>query len=716
MSSEVRGQVEARPRLPWGAKSGDGETTDVEAIRRVTVVVLTLLNPVAATLTWAAVLIVNRVPAIRRQPAGRLFAGSLVLALGVLALKTARLYVSPFADAWQALSGAPSGSRRAVLADTAGAEWPWWIVRQLPVAATAAICISLFVLWRRQKYRAAFRDVEHDADPEDVAAAVAAIDRQSAEPASRTAELMLRLGVDRQTAGVYELAGAAAELHMVVIGPTGYGKTTTLDRLTWELVGSPAAAALRNPHVMIDMKGDPGVVEYRRRLAAAGGRQCHVVTVDGRGATTTYNPLRHGTPAELRNKLVQAEETSQDGGFSEPYYRSVGSRWLLLVCTVLVDLVDNRRLTLTGGQRRPWRRDLADLVRLMQPDVLRRQTAEASPAVAERINDYFTTADDNLMREVSGIYQRYADVAEGAAGPVIVDRPDGLDLYAAIMAGDLVVFSLDAAADATAARQLGNLALMDLTLIGGRMQEERFTASGRRCALIVDEFSALGGSALLNFYARARSAGLITTLATQSTADFKAVSDQFDAAVRTSGNVVVLHRQKNDDADQWARSIGTVQGFQETLQVTEDADALGTLTAASGVGSLRVVDKFIIHPNQFKTLGQGEAVVLVGHPETSQRRVQIAAAPPLPAVPPLVRPPRGETPVAATWPPVPASSENADQPALPLAAPHHEEAEASGNDSAAAEPGTTRVSDTPTPVAADDDDDPGDNWHERARE
>jgi hypothetical protein len=633
---EPRGQLGDRPRVPWGGPRGiERQTSDAEAIMRIATVVLALLNPLTAVLSVLAVVTATRTPAIRRQRAGRLFAG--VVTIGVLALGTARLYAAPFIDLADAITSAPAGGRQAAAADTAAERWPTWLLKQLPVAIPVAITLAVGVLWRRQRYEPRWRKATPPAKPAAVAAAMAATDQRAASEAAATRieDVELRLGADVHAGEIATLPGGAITLHTVILGPTGFGKSTTIDRITWELLGTPVVRDLHNPHVMIDMKGEPDVIEYRRRLAEATGRRCHVVTVDGRyPGSTTYNPLRHGTPSELRSKLLGAEEGAADGGFSEPYYLAVGKRWLLLVCEVLIDLVDHGRQSTVRGQRRPWRRDLPDAVRLMQPKVLHQQVSEVSPAIADRIMTYFETADEDLIRTVSGIYERYADMVEGAAAGVLVDSPTGVDLYQAIQSGDIVVFSLDAASDRTVARQLGNLVLQDLRVIGARLQQERFRDTGRRVLVFVDEFSALGGSALLDFYTRARSAGIITGLATQASEDFRAVSDQFDAAVRTSANVFILHRQKHGAAAEWAESIGTTQGFQETLQVTEEADPLGTTAAASGVGSLRVVDRFIVHPNELKTLPQGEAYILVGHPTTSQRRVRIVPAPQLPGTTP----------------------------------------------------------------------------------
>ncbi|MFG1820815.1 type IV secretory system conjugative DNA transfer family protein [Kribbella sp. NPDC049174] len=642
MSKQVRGQIENRPRLPKSGTVRERETTDLAAIGRGAAAVAGLFNPVVALVSILAVYVVHKVPGLRKQPGRKLFFLSLIPTVIVVLATVWRLYAKPYVEAWDAFANGP-GNPLADLRAAAAAKWPLWIAEQLPVAVTLAATIAFGILWRRQRYHADFREVTQNADPTAVAATVAAIDRPGPViHVPSTDELELRLGARVSDADTYTLPGSSVSLHMLIVGPTGFGKTTTVDRLTWELTASPAAAHLRNPHIMFDLKGDPDVIEARRRMAAAAGKRVHVITADGRGATTTYNPLRHGTAAQISNKLMQTEAASADGGFSEPFYRAVGERWLHLACRALLDLVEQQVQHVdTRGRRRAWRRDLTDLVELLHPTRMGRVAGSLSAQVGADVQRFLVDeGDSNLVKSVSGIYHRFAGISESAAGPVLVDEPGGLDLYQAIADGDYVIFSLNAAADMSAARRIGNLALQDLVLLSDRLQNEGFRHTGRRCFVIVDEFSGLGGSALHAFYARARSAGIIAGIATQSVADLRAVSDEFHDAVRTNGNVIILHQQKGDSADEWAKWIGTVQGFQETLQVTDDRDSLGITTSASGVGSLRYVDKFRVHPNELKELGQGEIIVMVSHPERTQDQVAVALAPQLPPAPaPVVEPP-----------------------------------------------------------------------------
>jgi hypothetical protein len=102
---------------------------------------------------------------------------------------------------------------------------------------------------------------------------------------------------------------------------------------------------------MIDMKGDADVVRHLAAIAAETGRQMHLVTVDGRGGT--YNPLSTGTPGQWKNKLIEAEAGAAAGGFTEPHYRRLSERFLLVCCQVLAELVERCAGCPTGTGQEP---------------------------------------------------------------------------------------------------------------------------------------------------------------------------------------------------------------------------------------------------------------------------------------------------------------------------------------------------------------------------
>jgi hypothetical protein len=164
------------------------------------------------------------------------------------------------------------------------------------------------------------------------------------------------------------------------------------------------------------------------------------------------------------------------------------------------------------------------------------------------------------------------------------------------------------------------------------------------------------------------SAGGAVCLASQALyADLGEVSEGFRAQVLINANVTILHQQRNEEPAMWAEAIGTELGWKETLQVTDDMSVLGSQAAASGVGSLREADSFIVHPNVLRNLPRGHAVVLVGHPTRTITTVTVipargrSAAAPSATTAERVPPDASEPEQASTIPPSSAPTPAAAQ-------------------------------------------------------
>lgn len=635
-----RGSQTDRPRLPWLSRIGtkNGELTAAGMILRGAGALLAIINPVAALVMWLELITLSRT---RVRGWWLVCTGALVLIpavpLGLFASynliwRDLGAGVRESLGAFSATNITGGGLDVAPVTATLSA-WPSWLLAQLPVGFALGTLVAGLVLGYRARYTASWRQAPSKPAARVLDKAAAAVVRADAVPVDErdvvaTAdELTFTLGVDQDTAHPFTLTGSALRMHTLIGGPTGFGKSTTLQRIIDQLVTAPLRDPI--PVVFIDMKADPEMVAFMADLAATTNRRLHVVTVDP-ATSVRWNPLRRGGPSEIRSRLIETEEQSATGGFSEPHYRVLGERFLLICAKVLVDLVDNAHQVTVAGRRRPWRQDLTDLLRLMSPQALAREVDRLSPAIASDVEAYLqeVTNNENLARDLYGIFGRYKLWQEGPAGTILTDSPDGLDLYDAIEAGDLVLFSLDAQLDAATARQLGNLALQELTYVQALHGRAGFAEAGRMTFAPVDEFSALGGAQLANMYARMRAAGGAVALASQALySDLGEVGEGFQGQVLTNANITVLHQQRHEEPARWAEAIGTAPGWKETLQITDDMSVLGSQAAASGVGSLREADSFIVHPNVLRNLPRGHAVVIVGHPERTISTVGVVRAP-----------------------------------------------------------------------------------------
>lgn len=625
------------PRVQWWGPTHSVRPPARLRVRvaRLLMMVLAFTNPVSALCALVAMFVVTRRWVVDRIRTRWVVAVGASVTLVVAVLGGVASYRAPYtalASQWgvsrEAMSGGtlPTRALHPMIVELQS-HWGAWALAQLPLALGVGVLVASHMHARRRRYRATWRS-ELDTSHSHLSGKAAAVAHARAE--RQTPELMrgepwleaaIPLGITGSGKPV-TIRGAQLRSHIVLTGPTGEGKTTTLVRLLDGLLVRWRAAGF--PAVVFDFKADPELVETLRRMAEATGRRLHVVSV-----TTTrsegYNPLAHGTPEQLASSLI--EMIGAQVGFSEPHHKSEGQRWLLLCLTVLDELV-------TEGKSRdgkPWRRSLDDLVELMRGSGrgLKGVLADISPQLSPRVSAYLAdvAAVRDKNRSLDGMTTRIALLVETSAGRVVAHPSPTLDLHEAIVRGDLVVFSLDADADADGAATVGALAVADLHRTLARLKAEAWTTkTGKRVIIPLDEFTGLGGRILGPMFSRARSAGGTLIISTQTDADLETVSTEFAANVWANSNVHLLHRQHGKAASDRADAIGTQAGWQETVQVTEDTSPLGDEAMGSGVGSLRRVERYIVHPNELRHLQAGQ-IIMTSHTPRIVERVAVTAVP-----------------------------------------------------------------------------------------
>ena len=383
----------------------------------------------------------------------------------------------------------------------------------------------------------------------------------------------LLLGTDEHGEAV-TIAPEEVAQHGLIVGATGSGKTHTLLQLLSEAVRRERAL------VVVDLKADPGVAARLAEIADAHDVAFRHWSMTG---DLPWDPLAHGDALELTDKLIGLED------WSEPHYRRAAERYL--------------RITIETLLARDGRARLDTVAELLAPGAL--QEALNTRAEAGRPADlaWLAANDPSTVSAVGGLANRIAVLAHTDLGERLID-PDGtgLDLAASLTECEVVLLSLDAPRYPETAPHLARLVMSDLGTIASR----RLQAGDTSPAIVaVDEFSAMRSDAVLPLLARARSAGLGLLLATQELSDLDRVDPAFADQVLGNVALVVAHRQNvASSCERLAAIAGTETTWAETLQVDE-LDG-----RASGMGTVREVERFVIHPNRLKALGIGEAVLV----------------------------------------------------------------------------------------------------------
>lgn len=492
-----------------------------------------------------------------------------------------------------------------------------WMLRQASFSIGVALIIAGVYLMMRDRYTARWRRREtrserREATPKTITAAKTKQEKAIAKstPVGRVADLQVPIGIDAYTAEPVSLLADELRTHGIVVGPTGVGKTQALERIAYGFTAAPAARHLRLPLVVVDMKADPELRNYLQAIAKESGRRCHVITTKTESSTTRYNPVGRLDADELADAIY--EVTFADDETINLHYATLSRRLLQISAHALADLATHGAHKTGAG--RSWELTLPDLVDLMSLTDLRANSPYYSPEIAALVARYLNDVGaSGNQKDVGDIRDRLAIITDTTAGRIL--DHGGILLENAIRAGDIICFSLDAAGSPETARTIGRLVVQDLIATFGRLAATGWGRE-RMCPILLDEFAALATPRVGDLYARARAAGGAVILATQDLdGDLEAVSPNFAATVRTNANVwLILRQTRAEVAEGIASDIGSTVAWKETVQVQDDWDLLGGVHAASGVGSLREVEEFILHPNEIKSLPQGGAYLLVKVP------------------------------------------------------------------------------------------------------
>ncbi len=123
---------------------------------------------------------------------------------------------------------------------------------------------------------------------------------------------------------------------------------------------------------------------------------------------------------------------------------------------------------------------------------------------------------------------------------------------------------------------------------------------------ILDDFQDYiyeGFATILN---KSRSANVGVVFSHQSLGDLDKVSEAFRNVVLTNTNIKIVMRMNDPDTcEHFASTFGTKKNTKITEQVSD--------TEKTGAGTIREVEQFIYHPNDFKNLGTGQGILSIPH-------------------------------------------------------------------------------------------------------
>lgn len=454
-------------------------------------------------------------------------------------------------------------------------EVPYFFLALVSLPAGLGLSVVLVaVLHRKRGHRAELRRVERGVFHQPRRLTDTQLSTALSTLTSSTAQDGAILGVDLQRGQPIVLTDAQANLHTLVIGTTGSGKTTTVCNMI------ESAIDRQYPVIYVDGKGDRPLAEQVKRYAEHKGRPFYLFSM--LGESVRYNPLACGGITSKKDRIVELRTWSED------HYRKIAEGYLQTVFSVLAQCDQAV--------------DLSTLAQYLSPDALYELARRAQcPAAFTQIE----TLEDK-EKEITSLIAEIQTMAHSEIGDLFNCQQASsghriLTLPTALAEQAVVYFCLQPLAFPAYATTLGKLIINDLKALAASQLDQ---VPKKTLYALFDEFSVFAGDQIIYLINQGRSAGIHAVLSTQSLSDISRQGDALLGQVLSNCNNYIIQRQNyHEDAEQLANMIGTSDQFQITSQVD-------VRQSRTGMGSVRQAKAFIVHPDQIKRLKQGEGIVV----------------------------------------------------------------------------------------------------------
>lgn len=371
--------------------------------------------------------------------------------------------------------------------------------------------------------------------------------------------------------------------HCLIVGTTGSGKTTTI----LNFVESAVRRGL--PVVYLDGKGSFDLVDKLSKVANHYGRVFKVFTLRPKSNVSNlagYNPFSSGSATEWKNRIMSLFNQSENRG--QEHFSLSEQNYINFIANILSKLGKPIDLRLF-------------LAFLENPDKLIKLAYEVDAEVAQKIvklhegKEVAQLVGDILKMLELFIYSDYGHLFNTTSMDNVIK------LKESITNGEIVLFMFDASAFAEDTNKVAKMVVNDLNSSFSDL------SSFTKCYCIFDEFASYASSNLAETISLHRSNGIHAIIGTQSITTVKLKSPETkrvaDELIACCNTYIVQTVNHSEDAELLAQVLGTRKSLEITAQI--DSKAGGN----TGLGSVKQVHEFKIHPQDLKDLRTGEAIV-----------------------------------------------------------------------------------------------------------
>ena len=402
------------------------------------------------------------------------------------------------------------------------------------------------------------------------------------------------IGIDLKTGAVVSLTEQKRCSHVIVLGATGAGKTTLLCNLVLHTIRHG------QPCLVIDPKGEDSTLRLIRKI---GGQlsdnldsRFKVFKMSSPAESCQYNPLKHGSAIQLKDRILEALN------WSEQYYQSIAGDFLtvLTACTEKIGV----GLTLELVSQA-----LGD--KLVQKDILGklREQGKSGDRKAEELFERFSLLLGKVKAEdLLGLQAQLSMLNSPSLGHLLSFETSSneIDLREVLKNKQIAYFQLDTLGNPDTARRLGRMIIEDIKSLASEVYRITSEEERKFFPIFIDEFGSFASKEFIEVLKQIRGARFGTHLFAQGLEDLDVVSPEFRRQASSNPITKIAFRlDDNETVNEICSMAGTIESLEQSYQV--EGKFAPTKT---GLGNLRETRQMVVEYDVLKNLNTGQAVVI----------------------------------------------------------------------------------------------------------
>lgn len=369
--------------------------------------------------------------------------------------------------------------------------------------------------------------------------------------------------------------------HVLATGTTGSGKTANILNYVENKMKKKEFVAI------VDGKG--GMKEFdlytvTKKLAKKYGRKMYVLNQSNLNDpyNSPYNPFSDLDANAIRDCLVNMRDWGDD------HYKGMASIYWQTLAQILIK---TKEIPVT----------LPNIVYFSNPENLLELLShlDRNEIGAELYDRAEQLANGEEGKQAKSSISGSAVVVAGDGGKLFADNEEGWNLRKAYDENAVVVVLLNELKYSDFAGAVGRLVIDDIkALVGDLLAREN---DNNKSLVVLEEIGVYATDGMEGLLNRARSAGVQTIVSMQTFADTDKISPQLTRQIiGNTNNFLMMLNNDEETVDRLCKLVGTRKAVETTKRSDDGED--------TGQSSNRLVDNFILHPNDLKQIAKGSGI------------------------------------------------------------------------------------------------------------